>query len=89
MDDDDIEIVYSTLCQEIKIDGHVFDIAIYRGADAAGWILEVENVFGTSTVWDDPFIADGMALRAFHKTVEEDGINAFFTDEERGRILHS
>ena len=88
MDDEDIEIVYSNLSREIEIDGYFFDIAIYRSADEAGWILEVENEFGTSTVWDNPFIADGMAIRAFEKTVEEDGIIAFFTDEERRRIAN-
>lgn len=83
------EIIFSDLCTEVELDGHLLIVEIYRTEDDPGWILEVENEFGTSTVMDDPpFLADGLAWRAFETLVREEGSVAFFTDKEKRRIRH-
>jgi hypothetical protein len=53
-----------------------------------GWILEVVNEFGTSTVFDDPFIADGLAWQQLEKTVKEEGLAAFLTKKEKRQLFH-
>ena len=54
MEDEDIEIEYSTLSQSLNRDGVEVEIQIYRiEGSGAGWTLEVEDEEGGSTVWDD------------------------------------
>lgn len=43
------------------MDGHFLTVEIYKTNIDPGWILEVANEVDTSTVFDDPFIADGLA----------------------------
>ena len=52
--DDDPEIIFSDYTQSVVIDGHHFDVEIYRTSIDPGWILSVENQFGTLTVSDTP-----------------------------------
>lgn len=86
-DIDDIpEIIFSDLCCEIEIEGHPLWVEIYRMENEAGWYLEVENEFGSTFAHDDPFIADGLAWRAFQKTVDEDGLMAFISDADRKKL---
>lgn len=88
VNEDDPEIIMSELCTEVEVDGHFLTVEIYRSEIDAGWILEVINEFGTSTVFDNRFIADGMAWREFEKTLKEDGLLAFFTDEEKAKLVN-
>lgn len=50
--EDDIEM--SPLNQALTSDGKTVQVEIYRG-DGEGWILEIIDEFGNSTVWDEPF----------------------------------
>lgn len=50
--DDDPEIIFSDYTQSVVIDGHHFDVEIYRTSIDPGWILSVENQFSTLTVSD-------------------------------------
>lgn len=59
--EDDYELQISPLSQAISSDGQTVQVDIYRGGDD-GWILEVVDESGTSTVWDDPFPTDTDAL---------------------------
>ncbi|WP_340263259.1 hypothetical protein [Sulfitobacter pontiacus] len=77
--DDDIEVIFSDLCA---------DVEIYKTDIDPSWILEVVNEFGTSTVFDDPFIADGLAWKQFEETVKEEGLAAFFSKKEKRQIFH-
>jgi hypothetical protein len=52
-------------------------ICIYRGSTEDGWILEVEDHKGGSTVWDDRFATDQAALNEAIRTIETDGIGSF------------
>ena len=73
--DDDFEVVMSSLCQKLTADGKTVEIEIYRG-DAGGWILEVVDEFGTSTVWDDEFDTDVAALEEVKATIRDEGIDS-------------
>lgn len=87
MTDDIPEIIFSEHTQSVVIDGHHFDVEIYRTSIDPGWILSVENKFGTLTISDNPpFLADGLAWRAFEELVRKEGIKAFYNKEERQKL---
>jgi len=50
-------------------------VDIYRG-DTGGWVLEVVDEFGTSTVWDDEFDTDAAALDEAKATIRDEGIDS-------------
>jgi len=54
-------------------------VEIYRG-DKGGWLLEVVDEFGTSTVWDDEFDTDRAALEEVQATIRDEGIDALIGD---------
>ncbi len=72
MSDED-ELIVSPLCQPLESEGHTVRIEIY-GDGEGGWLLEVLDEYGNSTVWDDPFPTDQEALAEALATVEEEGI---------------
>jgi hypothetical protein len=83
-DDDDPEIEYSPLCEEVTRDGLTVRVQIYRlktGSD--GWSLEVVDHENASTVWDDLFATDHEALAEFSRTLEDEGIQSFLTNRAR------
>jgi len=84
-EDDDYEIEYSPLSQKITRDGITVEVCIYRGEDDLGWILEVIDQEGTSTVWDDKFPTDKVAFEAVLLVIEQEGITCFFNDEAATR----
>jgi hypothetical protein len=78
MEDEDIEIEYSTLSQSLNRDGVAVEIQIYRiEGSGAGWTLEVEDEEGGSTVWDDEFKIEQAALDEVMKTIKEEGMSVF------------
>jgi hypothetical protein len=84
-DDHDPEIEYSPLCEEVTQDGLTVRVQIYRlktGGD--GWSLEVIDQENTSTVWKDLFATDHAALAEFSRTVEDEGIRSFLTNNRAG-----
>tara|TARA_R100000935_G_C2814888_1_gene156803 strand:+ start:1162 stop:1434 length:273 start_codon:yes stop_codon:yes gene_type:complete len=84
---DDPEIIFSDYTQSVVIDGHHFDVEIYKTSIHPGWILSVENQFGTLTVSDDPpFFGDVLAWRAFEELVHGEGITAFYNKKERRKL---
>jgi len=86
-DDDDPEIIFSEHTQTVTIDGHHFDVEIYKTSIHPGWILSVENQFGTLTVSDNPpFFGDVLAWRAFEDIVHKDGIKAFYNKKEQRKL---
>ena len=74
----DIEIIHSPLAQTYSAGGHSVDIQIYRTPDTH-WVLEVVDERGTSTVWDDLFETDKLALEYAIKAIETEGIGNFIT----------
>lgn len=84
---DDPEIIFSDYTQSVVIDGHHFDVEVYRTSIDPGWILSVENEFGTLTVSDNPpFFGDVLAWRAFEALLREEGIKAFYNKKERRKL---
>ena len=53
-DEDDPEIEYSPLCEEVTREGLTVRVQVYRLKNGdSGWSLEVIDQEGSSTVWDD------------------------------------
>jgi hypothetical protein len=83
-DEDDPEIEYSPLCEEVTRDGQTVRVQIYRLKNGdSGWSLEVIDQEGASTVWDDLFATDQGAFAEFSQTLETEGIQSFLTDRTR------
>jgi len=83
-DENDPEIEYSPLCEEVTRDGLTVRVQIYRiktGND--GWLLEVVDHEDASTVWDDLFKTDHEALAEFSRTLEAEGIQSFLMSRAR------
>jgi uncharacterized protein len=83
---DDYTLVHSPLQRRITRDGISIDVMIYRGEDEEGWILEVVDHLGGSTVWDDPFPTDQAALDEAMVAIEAEGIGSFAAAE--ARVVH-
>jgi hypothetical protein len=75
MDADDI--LHSPLEQSVTRGDVTVRICIYRGPADSGWLLEVEDHRGGSTLWDDPFPSDRDALDEAMRTIEAEGIRTF------------
>ena len=54
MTDFDQSPTNSPLTQAVTRDGETVQVEIYDDGEG-GWLLEVVDEFGNSTVWDDPF----------------------------------
>lgn len=73
---DEIRLEYSPLQQRYTAQRRFVDIQIYR-SDGSGWILEVVDDLGNSTLWDQEFATDEAALDCAFKDIESEGIEAF------------
>jgi uncharacterized protein len=75
-------LALSPLATRITRGGTSVDVHIYRGGDDGGdgWILEIIDASGTSTVWDDPFPTDGAALTEALRTISTHGIASITGD---------
>ena len=79
---DEVEIKKSPLCRRITRDGTSVDVLIYSDGNY-GWILEVVDEEGASTVWDDSFLTDQAALDEVMKVIEKEGIRSFLQQSDR------
>ncbi|MDG1862277.1 MAG: hypothetical protein P8J02_03530 [Yoonia sp.] len=85
--EEDPEIIFSDYTQSVVIDGHHFDVEIYKTSIHPGWILSVENQFGPLTISDNPpFFGDVLAWRAFEELVREEGIRVFYNKKEQRKL---
>jgi uncharacterized protein len=82
---DDVEIEHSPLCRTVTEGDFSINILIYKDGNY-GWILEVEDEYGCSTLWDEPFFTDQAALDEAMKTIEEDGVSSFIRPPDE--LLH-
>ena len=67
------DLICSPLEQTYTLGEHEVEIHIYRMPHTA-WTLEVCDMYGNSTVWDDAFATDQAALDEFLRTIREEGI---------------
>lgn len=58
---EDPEVKMSPLCQEISGGGKTISVEIFDDGQG-GWLLEVVDEYGKSTVWGDPFSTDAGGL---------------------------
>jgi hypothetical protein len=72
---EEFELKMSALCQSVSREGKTVDVDIYENGEG-GWILEVVDGYGNSTVWDDPFTTDQDALDEVMRTIEDEGIGS-------------
>ena len=79
--EDDFEIELSPLCQSISSGGKTVQIHIIK-SEGGKWILELEDEFGNSTVWDDLFDTDSAALIEAKKAILKDQIKSFIGPED-------
>ena len=70
-------LITSWLSGRVTNDGITVEVEIYRLEGEEGWVLEVVNDKGTSTVWDDLFPTDSAAREEFNRTVAEEGMQTF------------
>ena len=81
--DDEYRIIHSPLERRISERGITVEVLIYRGEDVAGWLLEVVDHAGGSTIWNEPFVSDQAALDEALQTIAREGISSFAQDEPR------
>jgi uncharacterized protein len=83
------DLIYSALNQVVTRDGKSVKIEIYTDG-GEGWLLEVVDQYGNSTVWDLPFDSDQDALDAALETIETEGIDALIGEPARqpGQPFH-
>ena len=74
---DDFGIIDSPLSQRVLVEGHPFEIKIYRGVDEPEWLLEIVNAKGTSIVPEQTFKTDREALATAMADFETDPIEEF------------
>jgi uncharacterized protein len=85
--DDSSYPVHSPLCQRLSSDGATVDIQIY-GDGVSGWILEVVDEFGNSTVWNESFPTDRVALTEALSTIETEGIASLIGPVPANTVRH-
>ena len=76
------KITNSPLSQVITKDGESVKIDIYKG-DEDGWFLEIVDTDSNSTVWDEPFDTDRLALDTALNSIDKEGINAFIDPDNK------
>ena len=79
---DEPEIERSPLSQSISSGGRTVKVEIYRLKGESAWILEIEDEFNNSTVWDDPFDSDSEALTEARKSILKDKITSYIGPED-------
>jgi uncharacterized protein len=75
-------LALSPLSTGITREGTSVDVHVYRSESDShdGWVLEIVDSFGTSTVWDDLFPTDSAALAEALNTIDAQGIASVVGD---------
>ena len=72
--------------RKIRI-GRFARIEIYEDGEG-GWLLEVVDEFGNSTVWDDSFPTDSAALAEALNAIDTEGIASLVGPIANGTTRH-
>ncbi len=75
----------SPLSQAVERDGRSVQVDIYDDGKG-GWLLEVVDEFGNSSVWDQSFETEQDALDEALKTIREEGIESLIGFD--GSVAH-
>jgi uncharacterized protein len=75
-------LALSPLSTRVTHGGTSVDVHIYRSLSESrnGWILEIVDSFGTSTVWDESFPTDSAALAEAFNEIDAHGIESVMGD---------
>jgi uncharacterized protein len=75
-------LALSPLSTRVTHGGTSVDVHIYRSESESrnGWILEIIDSFGTSTVWDELFPTDSAALAEAFNEIDAHGIESVMGD---------
>jgi hypothetical protein len=73
--EEEYEVKYSPLCQNVESAGKEVEVMIYEDGDG-GWILEVVDEHGNSTVWDEPLESDQKAWVEVMQCIKDEGIDS-------------
>lgn len=84
---DDPKIIDSPLSRVVDQGDVSVEICIYR-LEETDWTLEVVAENGTSTVWEDQFSSDEVALAEALNAIAQDGIESFSGEADEARTLH-
>lgn len=79
----------SPLTQSVTSDGKTVKVEMYEDGEG-GWLLEVVDEYGNSTVWDTSFGSDRDALDEAFKTIDEEGIDSLIgspSDRQETMVL--
>jgi uncharacterized protein len=79
---------HSPLSQSVTREGNTVQIEIYEDGEG-GWLLEVVDEYGNSTVWDDPFQSDKDALDEVIRTIDLEGIGSMIGEAPVPRLAES
>ncbi|MFM0514917.1 hypothetical protein [Paraburkholderia sp. RL17-373-BIF-A] len=79
--------LYSPLSQRLARDRTAVEIKIYDDGEG-GWLLEIVDEFGNSTVWDEVFPTDRAALAEALNTIDNDGIASMIRSAPAGFTRH-
>ena len=79
---DEPEIERTPLSQSITSGGRTVKVEIYRLKGEITWVLEIEDEFNNSTVWDDAFVSESSALTEAKKSILKDKITSFIGPED-------
>jgi len=77
VDDLDSKVERSGFSSEFWSAGEMVRVEIFRLRGGDGWLLEVSNREGATTVFDEPFGTDQSAFQGFLRMIERDGIRSF------------
>ena len=79
--------VHSQLSQRVVRGEIAVEIEIYEDGKG-GWLLEVVDEFGNSTVWDDSFPTDSAALAEALNVIDTEGIVSLVGSIPDGTTRH-
>lgn len=87
--DNEPNIIPSTLSRRIEGDGTFIEIEIYRIEGEEGWILEVVDEDDAATIYEDRFDTEQAALQEVLDAIAEHGVRVYLEegfpdDEEEG-----
>jgi hypothetical protein len=72
----------SPLSQEISSGGKTVSVEIYRLEGETSWALEVVDEYNNSTVWDDTFENESVALTEAKKSILAEGVSSLVGPED-------
>ncbi|HEY9035782.1 MAG TPA: hypothetical protein VIM96_03630 [Pseudomonadales bacterium] len=79
---DEPNLIISDLSQELSSGGRTVKVEIYRLEEESEWVLEIEDEFNNSTVWDQTFQTESAALTEAKKSILSEGVKNFIGPED-------